>query len=401
MNDTITALIALDTEVDRETVEAVLADQPTLEVAGAMADFEDASTMIAEVPCDLLLVACEGDSEQALAFIGGAAKERPDLPVVLLYEGGGNGFVTRAFAAGADEILLLGSNGHPAPHPAEVLFALQKAVARRDGSAVSGRESRSRTICVLGPKGGIGKTVLASNLGVTLAQEGHSVVLVDLDLQFGDLGLALGLSPERTIYDLATSGGALDSEKLDVYLATHESGARVLMAPVRPDQASEVTPDFLRRVYSLLRSTHDYVVVDTPPGFTPEVIASIDGASDVVMVGNLDALSLKSTKLGLETLGLMGYDLDRVRLVLNRADSRVGISDDDVVEVLGRDPDVLVPSHRDVTRSVNEAAPLSLTDPRSDAGRALRSLAGLYAPAEAKRTTGAKRARRSVLGRRG
>ena len=163
-------------------------------------------------------------------------------------------------------------------------------------------------ICVLGPKGGTGKTLVSTNLAVALAPAGQKVALVDLDLQFGDIGLALGLRPDKTIHDLARSGGSLDSDKLEAYLVKHESGLNVLMAPTRPDQASAVTVDFLRDVFTTLRSMCDYVIVDTPPGFTPEVIAAIDLSSDVCIVGMLDSLSLKNTKLGLETLELMGYD---------------------------------------------------------------------------------------------
>ena len=140
----------------------------------------------------------------------------------------------------------------------------------------------------------------------------------------------LGLRPDRTIYDLARSAGSIDAEKLDAYLATHDSGARVLLAPTRPDQAGVVTPELLATVYPVLRSMSDYVIVDTPPGFTPEVITSIDSSSDICLVGMLDSLSLKNTKLGLETLELMGYAEERTRLVLNRADSRVGITPADV-----------------------------------------------------------------------
>src|SRR3954468_102897 len=126
------------------------------------------------------------------------------------------------------------------------------------------------------------------------------------------------------------------------------------MAPTRPDQASAITIDFLRELYPLLRSAYDFVIVDTPPGFSPEVIASIDSSTHICLVGMLDSLSLKNTKLGLEALDLMGYGRDRIRLVLNRADSKVGVTQEDVVAVIGRQPDVLVPSHRDVARSVNE-----------------------------------------------
>jgi pilus assembly protein CpaE len=100
------------------------------------------------------------------------------------------------------------------------------------------------------------------------------------------------------------------------------------------------------------------------------------------MVGTLDSLSLKNTKLGLETLGLMGYDDDRIKIVLNRADTRVGITPDDVLAVLGRKPDVMIPSDRDIPLTVNEGEPVVLAKPRSEAARAFRALAELYTGAE-------------------
>jgi pilus assembly protein CpaE len=255
---------------------------------------------------------------------------------------------------------------------------MHKAVARKLGASAGNGVALSPMICVLGPKGGTGKTLTACNLAVSLAKQGSKVAVVDLDLQFGDVGLALGLVPEKTVYDLAKSGGSLDSDKLDAYLTTHSSGVHVLMAPTRPDHAGVVTTEFLREVYATLRASHDYVIVDTPPGFTPEVIASIDSSSHICMVGMLDSLSLKNTKLGLETLELMGYDSDRTRLVLNRADSRVGISRADVVAIVGRTPDVFVPSDRDIPRSINEGSPIVLAKDKSEAARAFRSLAGMY-----------------------
>ena len=153
---------------------------------------------------------------------------------------------------------------------------------------------------------------------------------------------------------------------------------RVLIAPVRPDQASSVTIEFLRELYPLLRAHNDFVIVDTPPGFSPEVIASIDSSTDVCMVGMLDSLSLKNTKIGLETLELMGYKRDRIRMVLNRADTNVGVTREDVAAIVGRAPDVLVPSHRDVVRSVNEGAPIVQGRPRTDPAQSFRALADLY-----------------------
>jgi pilus assembly protein CpaE len=245
-------------------------------------------------------------------------------------------------------------------------------------------------ICVLGPKGGTGKTLTSSNLAVSLALAGKKVALIDLDLQFGDIGLALGMTPDKTVYDLAKSGGSLDLEKLETYLTPHVSGVRALLAPTRPDQASFVTVDLLRDVFALLRSSYEVLIVDTPPGFTSEVIAAIDISTQLCMVSMLDSLSLKNTKLGLETLELMGYDNARVSVLLNRADSRMGISEDDVATILGRSPDVLVPSGREVAKSMTDGVPIVLAAERSEAAQAFRRLAERYAgPAAAPSQNGA------------
>jgi pilus assembly protein CpaE len=271
-----------------------------------------------------------------------------------------------------------GGGGGDAMVAEQLRFALEKAVARRTGAAQGAGTALGSLICVLGPKGGIGKTLTSANLGVALAAAGRKVAIVDLDLQFGDIGLSLGLTPRRTLYDLIKSGGSLDVEKVEAYLTPHASGARVMVAPVRPDQASAVTIEFLRELYPLLRAGHDFVVVDTPPGFSPEVIASIDASTDVCLVGMLDSLSLKNTKLGLETLELMGYERRRIRMVLNRADTNVGVTLDDVTAIVGSAPDVAIPSHREVVRSINEGAPIVLSRPRSEVAKAYRTLAAAY-----------------------
>jgi len=259
-------------------------------------------------------------------------------------------------------------------------------------------------IAVLGPKGGTGKTLTTCNLAVALAHAGASSVVVDLDLQFGDVGLALGLRPERTIYDLVTAGGSLDGDKIDGFLTEHESGARALLAPVRPDQAAAITMPFLRTVFEVLRAQYEFVIVDTPPAFTPEVIAAIDGSSILCVVGMLDALSLKDTKIGLETLSQMGYDPSEVTLVLNRADTSVGISQSDVERLLGRRPDFLVPSDRAIPRALTDGKTIVSAEPRSGASQAFVALAERYTgstapPAEA--PTDAPTQRRRSLIRRG
>jgi pilus assembly protein CpaE len=372
MTGEIKVLVALDEGVDNDGLQLALPSQSDIQLVGVVDGLEESWATLQETPTDLLIVVCAGYSDRALFLIDGAVKQRPERPVLVLAEGSPNGFVRRVFESGADDILTLPQS------PETVAFTIQKAIARKQGAALGSGVALSPMICILGPKGGTGKTLTSCNLSVSLAERNYKVAVVDLDLQFGDVGLSLGLAPEKTVYDLAKSGGSLDSDKLDAYLTTHSSGVRVLMGPTRPDHAGVVTSEFLREVYSTLRATHDYVIVDTPPGFTPEVIASIDSSSHICMVGMLDSLSLKNTKLGLETLELMGYDHDRTRVVLNRADTRVGITRDDVVAIIGREPDIYVPSDRDIPRSINEGTPIVLAKDRSEAARAFQSLATLY-----------------------
>jgi pilus assembly protein CpaE len=370
----IDVLVVHDDAVDENVIRTLLAPDAELRVVGYAAGLGH------HMPhADLLVIACGTYSENTAARIREALHDRPDRPVVLVTQGAPNGYVAHAFQSGATDIVVL-------PQPCDVSlaramapqvrFTLGKALAK---SAQSGHADEGKMVVLIGPKGGSGKTLTATNLAVALADAGRSVVVVDLDLQFGDIGLALGLSPERTMYDLLTSGGSMDEEKLDAFLARHSSGARALLAPRRPDQAGRITVDFLREVYVLLRAMHEVVIIDTPPAFTPEVISAVDASSEVCMVAMLDALSLKNTKLGFETLELMGYDETNIRFLLNRADSEVGISLDDVQAIVGCVPDVLVPSDRAITRSVNDGTPIALKSPGSEAGKAYHSLAKLIA----------------------
>jgi len=368
----IKALVSLDNGIDEATVRAALPQDAAIQAVGFIRGVEESWATLAETPTDLLIIACSGYSERALSLIGGTAREHPDLPIVVLSQSSPDGFLGRLFEMGADDFVRLPES------PERVSFTLQKVVARRRAAGAVGGSGTGSMICVLGPKGGTGKTTTTANLSAALAAAGKSVVAVDLDVQFGDLALCMGVRPDTTMYDLANSPGSLDAEKLESYLVPHESGARVFVAPTRPDQARFITVELLREVFSILRQTNDFVVVDTSPGFSPEVIAAIDAASDICMLGMLDTLSLKNTRLGLETLDLMGYPSERTVLVLNRADSKVGISNEDVTRIIGRKLEIRVPSSVEITRSVNDGKPIVLARPKSHAAQSFRQLAELF-----------------------
>jgi pilus assembly protein CpaE len=395
MADPIRTFVVFDAGVNQGEIERLLPKSDDVDVVGLVSGVDDAWVRLHETANDLLVIVCGGQSEAVLNLIDSAVVERPRRPVVVLSYGSPNGFTRRVFAAGADDVVMLPVTSD------ELLFALQKAVARKAGTDGGGSFVRAPLICVLGPKGGTGKTLTSTSLAVALAEAGKSVALVDLDLQFGDVGLCMGLTPKQTIFDLVRTGGSLDEEKLDGFLMPHSSGVKVLIAPSRPDHAAVVSIDFLREVYATLRAMMDYVIVDTPPGFTPEVIATIDNSTSIVMVGMLDALSLKNTKLGLETLDLMGFPSENIKLLLNRARSRVGISDDEVVAIIGRQPDVMVPSDRDIPRAVNEGKPILMAKPQSEAAEAFRKLANEFLDEERVVAGASGTGRKRLFGRKG
>ena len=379
MERTIRALVAVE-GLDTFEVQRAMPDDPSFQLLGLTDGVDETVRTLQTRDVDVLVVACEGrEDDRSLQIIDSASRTAPSVPIVVLSTASPNGFLRRAFEAGAADMGLYPQSKD------QLRFMLSKAIARttRTGE-MNGHRGEGKLICVLGPKGGTGKTLTSTNLAVALALANQRVLIIDLDLQFGDVALCLGLPPEKTVYDLAQSPGALDYDKLDAFLAHHSSGVRTLIAPRRPDQASAVGAELLREVYSILRNHFDWVVIDTPPGFTAEVITSIDSSTDVVMVGMLDSLSLKNTKLGLETLELMKYDPDHIYLLLNRAHSRVGISQSDVEAVLGRSPDVFIPSDREIPRTVNEGIPIVVARPQSEPAEAFARLADMLAgPASA------------------
>jgi pilus assembly protein CpaE len=372
MSSSIRTFVALDAGVTEDAIAPILPEGGGIDVVAIVEGIDAAARALGDAICDALVIACQGYSDRTLFLVESATKQDPARPIVVISDNPPEQFVRRVFEVGADDVLALPQSRDT------VRFAIQKAFARRLSGTVRGETNLARMIVVLGPKGGTGKTLTATNLAVALQQAGQRVALVDLDLQFGDVALSMGLPPDRTIRDLVFAGGVLDKDKILSYLASHETGIKALVAPSTPDQAASVTVDALREIYAVLRSEFDIVVVDTPPGFTSEVIMSIDMSTDLVMVGMLDALSLKNTKLGLETLDLMGYDAEAIRFVLNRAQTRVGISSEAVATILGRAPDVLVPSDREIPRTINEGVPVMVSLPKSEAADSFRELAGLY-----------------------
>lgn len=253
-----------------------------------------------------------------------------------------------------------------------LLEALSKAERRRgpreDASAST---PAGEVVTVLSMKGGVGKTVVATNLAVALASLGKSVALVDLDLQFGDVGIMLGLEPAQTIVGAVQSGERLDAPMLRGFLIEHASGVQVLLAPLSPEDAEIVTASRIDRIIGLLITMFDYVVIDTPPMLDEAVLTALDRSNRIMVITMMDVASVKNSRVSLQKLRQLGYNGSSVDIMLNRADSKVYLRAEEVEQAIGMPIKYRLPSDLQIPRSVNKGMPVVSDAPRSQPARVL------------------------------
>jgi pilus assembly protein CpaE len=358
-----------------DSLAAVLASHPDLELVGVSESIEGAAAALAGGHLDVVLHATRASvlPVDELAAI----REHARTPIMLVASGEASRLLDEALDADVADVLLLPQL------PDNVVFALRKAAHQgRRAEAVQGRNGT--IITIFSPKGGTGKTVLATNLAAVLAKrEARKTLLLDLDLQFGDAAIMLGAEPEKTIFDLVVAPGELDSEKLSGYTTHHACGLELLPAPMRPEDAELVTEAKVARLLEVARQAYEVIVVDTSPFFHGAMLATLDRTDELFLLCGLDVPTIKNVRLALQTLELLSFPRDRIRIVLNRANSKVGMKASEVENALGMKISHQVPSDRAVPLGVNRGKPVVLDDSGADFTKAVNDLArSLTAPPE-------------------
>jgi pilus assembly protein CpaE len=223
-----------------------------------------------------------------------------------------------------------------------------------------------RVTTVVSPKGGAGKTCLSTNLAVGLASSSpRGVVIVDLDLQFGDVAYALGLRPRHTIFDAVTHGSTtLDITTLKVFLTRHQSDLYALCAPDDPARGEMIDSELVERVVTLLAADFDHVVVDTPAGLTEQTLTTLDVSTDIVLLADMDVPSVRHLSKVVRALDRLGMRHQTRHIVLNRADARVGLSMPDVAASAGLAIELELPTTKQIPVTLNEGIPIILSNPR-------------------------------------
>ncbi len=300
---------------------------------------------------------------------------RPSLPVVLVGDDVGGDVLRTALRLGIKDVIDL-------PLTKEKLEASLRLISEGQARGDVTRDWRPRigkVITVMSPKGGAGKTVTASNVAVTLAEwsDPDRVVVFDADLQFGDICIALQVDPRHTVVDAARDIEKLDEEMLGSLLSRHNSGLRVLAAPLEPALADEISTAVVVRTLGMLRRMFDYIVIDTAPFLDEPVLSILERSDAVLLVVDMDLPSVKNAKLALDALRMIKFPFEKIKLVLNRNNSKARLDVGEMERSLGLKIQASVVSDKLVPRSVNEGVPVVQLNPRSRVAKDFRNVARL------------------------
>jgi pilus assembly protein CpaE len=382
MADRIKVLIVDDIPETRDHLSKLLGFEADVEVVGAAAGGVEAIEAATKLKPDVVLMDINMPGMDGITATEQLAAELPTTAVVMMSVQGEADYLRRSMLAGAREFLVKPFSSDELTASIRQVYTrerdkLSRMVIPTAAAPVTTSDEPALVIAVFSPKGGVGRTTIAVNTAVAMAALGKKVALVDASFQFGDVGVLLNLNPRnKSIGDLAVELEAGELESLDTFMITHSSGVRVLLAPPSPEQAELIGPAEVRKVLKRLRSDYELIIVDCPSSFNEPTLAVLDEADLILTLLSLEITSVKNMRLFLEVAEQLGYNEDKVRLVLNRADSTLGIRVADVEHSIGRKVDhTIVSDGRSVVYALNRGVPFYLSNREAQVSQDILRLA--------------------------
>lgn len=391
--DKIRVLIVDDIAETRENVRKLLQFESDVDVAGAARTGKEGIQLAQELDPDVILMDINMPDIDGITATEEIRQKSPHVQVVILSVQGDQNYMRRAMLAGARDFLTKPPMGD------ELISAIRRAgeMAHAErlkgakqlhgGSSAAGGSasmasfappSRGKIITIYSPKGGTGVTTIAVNLAITLNNEDTRAVLVDANLQFGDVAVFLNEQGKNTILELAPRVDELEPDVVEDILIKHEaSGVRILAAPQRPELAEKVSADQFSKVLQFLQGMYAYVVVDTSPILTDVILVTLDISDVIVLVTTQEIPAIKNSRLVLDLMTTMGVNKDRIVFAMNRYDKRIAITPDRISENLKHEVSVSIPlDEKVVITSVNRGVPFMLDNNKlQPVGRGIFSLA--------------------------
>ncbi len=380
----IRVLVVDDFTEARTSVAKLLQFEPDIEVVGGAEDGPTALRLARELRPDIILMDINMPGMDGIRATEAVVSEVPLAQVIMMSVQGETDYLRRAMLAGARDFLVKPFGADELANTIRRVYELDAERRARLGAVApasapgSVATRQGRIVVMFSPKGGVGRSVIGVNLAIALrVLSGARVALADCNLQFGDIGIMLNLTGNKTIQDmLHREPDELTPEVLDSILVSHSSGVRVLLAPARPEVAELFTAEHMRAILAALRRDFDYIVIDTWTTFQDLMLTIFDHADRILLLTTLDIPAVKNIRMFLDVCDALGYPPDKVVLALNRADSTGGIDIADIEESLRhRVAARLVSAGPLVTASINSGVPFVLSQPDAQISRNVFALA--------------------------
>lgn len=390
--DKIRVLIVDDIAETRENVRKLLQFESDVEVVSVAGSGKDGIKFAQDLNPDVVLMDINMPDMDGISATEVIRQKQPHIQVIILSVQNDQNYMRRAMLAGARDFLTkppMGDELISAVRRAGDMARMEKAKgAQQFASPVSAMGSSSmmtamapvskgKIIMVYSPKGGTGCTTVAVNLALALHNNDTRAVLVDANLQFGDVAIFVNEQGKNTILELAPRVDELEPEIVEEILIKHEaSGIRILPAPQRPEMAEQVSADQFTKVLQYLQRIYAYVVVDTSSILSDVTLSTIDVADILVLVATQEIPAIKNSRLFLDLLQSMGFGKERIVFMMNRYDKRIAITPERVSENLKQEVAVTVPlDEKVVITSVNRGVPFMLDNKAQAVARGILSLA--------------------------
>ncbi len=382
MADRIRVLIVDDISETRDHLAKLLGFEPDIEVVGAASSGAEAIDLAARILPDVVLMDINMPDMDGITATERLSAQVPAAAVVMMSVQGEADYLRRSMLAGAREFLVKPFSSDELTASIRQVNAREREKADRIAATPAVRPQdpteEGQVVAVFSPKGGVGRTTIAVNLAVAASSElGKKVTLVDASFQFGDVAVLLNLNPkDKSMAELVPRlEPGSDLESVEAFTLTHSSGIHVLLAPPSPEMAELITPAGVKHVIEILRQRSELVVVDCAAWFNDTLLGILDLADVVLTVLTLEITSIKNTRLFLEVAEQLGYS-HKIRLVLNRADTTLGIRVADVEHSIGRKVDhTIVSDGRVVVYALNRGVPFVMSNRESQVSQDILRLA--------------------------
>ena len=397
-------LIVDDIADTRENLAKLIGFEPDMTVAGTAGGGQEAVTLAKKERPNVILMDINMPDMDGITATEIISNTVPESPIIMMSVQGEQDYLRRSMLAGAREFLVKPFSADELINAIRHVHELEKVrraryapLAPAAGTQVAGAAAApavetGKIISFFSPKGGVGRTTIATNLAVALHQSTEKpVVLVDGSLPFGDIAVILNMSPKaKTIADLIGSFEQTDADVVESILVQHSTGIKVLLAPPTPESTELITGAHIKHVLEILKQRYAYVIVDTWPSYGEQVITMLDAADVVLSLMTLEITSLKNIRVFMEVVEKLGYSQDKVQLVANRNDSSGGIKASDVEASLGRKiPHTIVSDGRTLVLAVNRGVPFVISHKDSQVSKDIFSLAAKLAGAPVASEAGA------------